>query len=243
MLLPSKVVKTVLLFLSLPVSATAAEITLIDQFSEGGIPLLVILGLSILFLSVTIERLRHFRTEAIVPEGLVERIKPMWEMRDYAAIEQLLVTDDSTLARVIHYIITHREQGFAFLNRGAGDIASMELRQHQQKAYALAIVATVAPIVGLVGTVLGMIEAFNVIAYADGMGNAVLLAGGISKALVNTAAGLTVALLALGMHHFLKHRMAILGLRLEKQVNRLLNEWFVPVPASSSGLKGVHHAH
>lgn len=219
------------------------NLTIVDQFSEGGIPLLAILALSILFLAVTIERLVHFRARAVVPDGLVERVRPLWEARDYAAIDQLLLAEDSTLARVMRYLVKHREQGFAFLSNEAGDIASMELRHHQHKAYALAIVATVAPIVGLLGTVLGMIESFQVIAYANGMGNATLLAGGISKALVNTASGLAVALPALGMHHFFKHRMAVLGLALERQINGLLNEWFLPAPAVPHGLKEVSRAH
>jgi len=229
--------------LALPVAATAAGFDLAGQFREGGVPLLVILALSILFLAVSIERLVHLRTRAVVPDGLVERVQALWEARDFAGIEALLAAEDSTLARIVRYLVAHREQGFAFLNGAAGDIASMELRQHQQKAYALAIVATVAPIVGLLGTVLGMIEAFHVIAYESGMGNATLLAGGISKALVNTASGLAVALPALGMHHFLKHRVATLGLALERQVNRLLHDWFMPVAAPPHVLKEVRHAH
>jgi biopolymer transport protein ExbB len=55
------------------------------------------------------------------------------------------------------------------------------------------------------------------------MGDASLLAGGISKALVNTAAGLSVALPALGLHHFLRHRLTIGGLALEEQLDRLLD--------------------
>lgn len=105
-----------------------------------------------------------------------------------------------------------------------GDIASRELRQHQQKAYPLAVVATVAPIIGLLGTVVGMVESFHAIAYGGGMGNPALLAGGISKALVCTAAGLTVALAALAAHHFFKHRVIAYGLQLEKTVNGLLDE-------------------
>jgi biopolymer transport protein ExbB len=216
---------------------------LIDQFSEGGVPLLVILALSVLFLAVSIERLVHFRARAVVPDGLVERVEPLWEARDFAAIEQMLREQDSTLARVIRSLVAHRDHGFAFLGSEAGDIASMELRHHQHRAYALAIVATVAPIVGLLGTVLGMIEAFHVIAHDNGMGNPALLAGGISKALVNTASGLAVALPALGMHHYLKHRTAVLGLTLERQINRLLNTWFLPAPAAAPILKEVRHAH
>jgi len=139
-------------------------------------------------------------------------------------------------------MVAQRHQPYAVVNSAAGDIASMELRQHQQKAYALAIVATVAPIVGLLGTVLGMIDAFHVIAYADGMGNPALLAGGISKALVNTAAGLTVALPALGMHHFFKHRLTTLGLALERQINALIHLWFLS-PPDMPALQVVRHAH
>jgi biopolymer transport protein ExbB len=95
--------------------------------------------------------------------------------------------------------------------------------------------------VGLLGTVLGMVEAFHVIAFSDGMGNPALLAGGISKALVNTAAGLTVALPALGMHHYFKHRLATLGLALERQINALINQHFLPQPETPA-LRVVQHA-
>ncbi|KQQ32944.1 hypothetical protein ASF61_12685 [Duganella sp. Leaf126] len=225
----------------MPLVATAAGFS--DQLAEGGVPLLIVLALSVLFLTVSAERLVNFRTKSVIPEGLVERVQPLWEARNFAAIEQLLAEEDSTLARVMRYMVAYHDRGFDFLNNGTGDIASMELRGHQQKAYALAIVATVAPIVGLLGTVLGMIEAFRVIAYANGMGNPALLAGGISQALVNTAAGLAVALPALGMHHFLKHRMATLGLRLEKQINALLNAWFLPAATANQRLKEVQLAH
>jgi biopolymer transport protein ExbB len=86
------------------------------------------------------------------------------------------------------------------------------------------VVATVAPIVGLLGTVVGMIEAFHVIAFTGGVGDASLLAGGISKALVNTAAGLAVALPSLAMHHFFRHRLVTSGLALEEQLERVLDE-------------------
>ncbi len=130
----------------------------------------------------------------------------------------------STLARILAFMVQHRSLDAAALSTRAGDIASLALRQQQQKAYPLAVVATVAPLIGLLGTVIGMIEAFHVIAFAGGLGDPALLAGGISKALVNTAAGLAVALPALGMHHFFKNRLVAVGIELESQVNRLFDE-------------------
>jgi biopolymer transport protein ExbB len=226
----------------LPGLAFGAEINLVEQVAEGGAAVLVTLGLSILFLAVTIERLLHLRERAVLPLDLLARVQPLWAAHRFAELEKLLAADGSTLARVIACLVEHRHQPYAVVSSLAGDIASMELRQHQQKAYALAIVATVAPIVGLLGTVLGMIDAFHVIAYAEGMGNPALLAGGISKALVNTAAGLTVALPALGMHHYFKHRLATLGLALEKQVNTLISQRLLPQPETPA-LRVVQHAH
>lgn len=231
-----------LLASGLPCLASGAEIDLAEQVAEGGAAVLVTLGLSILFLAVTIERLLNLRERAVVPPDLMARVQPLWAAHRFAELEKLLADDGSTLARVIACMVAQRHQPYAVVNSAAADTASMELRQHQQKAYALAIVATVAPIVGLLGTVLGMIDAFHVIAYADGMGNPALLAGGISKALVNTAAGLTVALPALGMHHYFKHRLATLGLALERQVNALIHLQFLPQPQAPA-LKVVQHAH
>lgn len=224
-------------------AAHAAEINIVEQAAEGGAAIVVTLGLSVLFLAVTIERLMHFRAYAIVPEGLVERVKPLWAAQDFTRLQQLLAEEDSTLARVIAYMVAHRHQGYVVVSGGAGDIASMELRHHQQKAYALAIVATVAPIVGLLGTVVGMIDAFHVIAFSEGMGNPALLAGGISKALINTAGGLCVALPALAMHHFLKNRQAFFGLALERKINSLISEWFLRDDAAPQNLHVVSHAH
>jgi biopolymer transport protein ExbB len=223
-------------------AARAVELNIVEQAGEGGVALLVILGLSILFLAVAIERLLHLRARHIVPAGLADQMLPLCASGQFALAGAHVAGQDSTLARIIAFIAEHHQMDYARVSAGAADIASLELRRHQQKFYALAIVATVAPIVGLLGTVLGMIEAFHVIAFADGMGNPALLAGGISKALVNTAGGLSVALPALATHHFLKHRTALLALALEQDVNRLLLASFPP-RTDKHDLQVVRNAH
>jgi len=222
--------------------ALGADFNIIAQVADGGGAIVVTLGLSILFVAVTIERLVNFRARNIVPGGLIERVKPLWAAQEFGKLQQLLAGQNSTLARVIAYVVAHRHHGYAVVSSGAGDVASIELRHQQQKAYALAIVATVAPIVGLLGTVVGMIEAFHVIAFSEGMGNPALLAGGISKALINTACGLAVALPSLAMHHFFKNRQAYFGLALEKNINGLINEWFLGSDAPPQALHVVSHA-
>ncbi len=209
-------------FFSAP--AMASDINIAEQFAEGGVALILILAMSILLVAVSAERLVNFRARHIIPAELIARIRPLWQQGEFENIGEILETEKSTLARILYYLINHRHEQPAVMSAGASEIASLELRQHQQKAYALAIVATVAPIVGLLGTVIGMIEAFHVIAYSQGMGNPALLAGGISKALINTAAGLSVALPALAMHHFFRHRCVVFGLQLEQTISQFTNE-------------------
>ena len=244
-------IKSLIFFIlaaALQPSAFAQEYNFFEQLSNGGIGIFVILALSILALAVSIERLVHFRAKFVVPNGLLEQILPLWRAREFGQLSELLTQQDSTLARIVRYMLAHRRHGISIISSGAGDLASLELRQHQQKAYPLAVVATVAPIVGLLGTVVGMIEAFDVIAYAGGMGDPALLAGGISKALINTAAGLSVALPALGMHHFFKNRVTLLSLSLEEKINLLISECLMtediqPEVAAIVPLQMVNHAH
>jgi biopolymer transport protein ExbB len=201
----------------------AQSLNLFDQLLNGGVGVVITLLLSIYALAVTIERFKNFRTQAIVPTGLSAQALPLWKAGDMAGMQTLARASDSTLARVIMFLATHTHLERAAQSSGAGDIASIELRRHQQKAYPLAVVATVAPIVGLLGTVVGMIEAFHVIAFSGAIGDPALLAGGISKALINTAAGLSVALPALGLHHYFKSRVVLNSLALEAEINKFLN--------------------
>lgn len=200
------------------------ELNIFDQVIHAGLAMYAIIAMSILAAAVAIERARHLRLQAIVPGGMTAEVLALWQARKFDQVGQLAQASNSTLARIVGYMVEKRHRHHGALSDGCADIASRELRGHQQKAYALAVVATVAPIVGLLGTVVGMVESFHAIAYAGGMGNPALLAGGISKALVCTAAGLSVALCALGAHHFFKHRVVSYGLKLEQAVNALLEE-------------------
>jgi biopolymer transport protein ExbB len=200
------------------------QFNLFEQLAGGGAGIWVIAALSVLMVTVAIERFHRFRMRTIVPPGLVDEVVALWRAGRFDEMAQVLARHDSVLAKAIRFVAANRARWPAHaLGERAGELASRELRLQQQRAYPLAVVATVAPIVGLLGTVVGMIEAFHVIAFTGGMGDASLLAGGISKALVNTAAGLSVALPALALHHFFRHRLAVGGLALEEQLERVLD--------------------
>lgn len=219
-------------------SARAQDtLSLGDMLGSAGLAILPIIGLSILATAVVLERLRNCREATLLPAGLGERVIALWQARDFKAIDERLQADGSALARALAELLAHRQASAMQAANQAGDAAALALREHLQRVYPLAVTATVAPIIGLLGTVIGMIEAFHVIAFA-GMGDPSLLAGGISKALVNTAAGLSVALPALLAYHYFKHRIAACGLRLERQIGRVVAACWSAEPG-----KGPEHAH
>ncbi|MBT9597890.1 MAG: MotA/TolQ/ExbB proton channel family protein [Vitreoscilla sp.] len=200
------------------------QLNFYEQLVAGGAGIWVIGALSVLAIAVALERLHRFRPGAVVPPALVDEVVPLWQGGRFDELEQALSRNDSVLARTLRFLVEHRARWSAeVLATRAGEVASRALRGQQQRAYPLAVVATVAPIVGLLGTVVGMIEAFHVIAFTGGTGDASLLAGGISKALINTAAGLAVALPSLAMHHYFRHRLVVSGLALEEQLDRVLD--------------------
>lgn len=205
----------------------------VGQLREGGVALVVLLAMSVIALWVAIERVRNVRRKFVVPEGLARRADALWQEGKMDQAETLLDAHASTLSRMLHYMLAYRSLDLAALTKGVEDIASLELREHLRRIYPLAIIATVAPIVGLLGTVAGMIEAFHALAL-NGPVDPALLASGISKALVNTAAGLCVALPALAFYHGFKYRIIAFGIELERQAGALLRTHFVRTTAGTS---------
>ena len=100
----------------------------------------------------------------------------------------------------------------------------------------LSFVAGSAPLLGMLGTVTGMIDAFEVGAIAGSLGDASMLAGGIAKALITTAFGLLVAIPALGLYHHYRGKTHELALEVEEELNELLRAWFLTDP-KASGIK------
>lgn len=204
----------------------------IGQFKEGGVALVVLLVMSVIALWVAIERLRNVRKAFVIPEGLARRADVLWQEGRIDQAQSLVDGQPSTLSRMLHYMLAYRALDLVTVTKGVEDIASIELREHLRRIYPLAIIATVAPIVGLLGTVAGMIEAFHALAL-NGPIDPALLASGISKALVNTAAGLSVALPALAFYHGFKYRITAFGIELERQAGALLRAHFGPAPAGA----------
>jgi len=167
------------------------------------------------------------RRKNLVPDGLADEARKLWREGRFTELEKLGETNPSTLARVIAFITHNRQSPMVEVSEVCGDMVSRELATHYQRAYPLGIVATLEPLLGLLGMILGMITTFETVAVAGSLGDATQLAGGISEALVTTGLGLAIAIPFLAFYHFFKHRTANLGVLLEEQVTSLLSEWLL----------------
>lgn len=226
-----------------PTSApmTSGE-ALVRKLIAGGLTMFFLLLVSIGGVSVGIERALRLRRSVIAPLSLAEEADRLWRARKYEQLHQQAKANNSTLGRIIAALVRHRKSGHDNLNTIAGDIASRDLRRHLQKAYPLLVVATISPLLGLLGTVIGMIGAFSTIEALGELANPAAFGGDISKALITTGAGLAVAVPALTAYHFFKSRTLAMGVELEEIASELIVEWFIVTEPAEPASKGADHA-
>tara|TARA_R110002096_G_scaffold59069_2_gene148311 strand:- start:2609 stop:3400 length:792 start_codon:yes stop_codon:yes gene_type:complete len=202
------------------------------KLKQGGGTMIMLLLCSIVSVACTAERVARQRKERIAPDGVSERVAKLWDEQKFAEIEALGAEQPSTLTRMLAAVARFRESGVERVSTITGDIASRDLKRHVQAAFPLAVVATLAPLLGLFGTVLGMIGAFDKIALMGELANPSAFGGDIGKALITTGAGLAVAIASLALYHFFKSRVGIYSVELEEQVSELISDWF-DKPANS----------
>jgi len=140
---------------------------------------------------------------------------------DSDAIVKEAQAKPSILADAGAYIAEHRSMDPARLQTAVADAAARAFERHRQRSYPLAIIATMAPMLGLLGTVIGMIEAFSKVAILGDTGDAALLADSISKALITTDIGLVLAIPSLGAYHYLKQKLSIAELAVEEALEAM----------------------
>jgi biopolymer transport protein ExbB len=208
----------------------AAEVTtgqaFIQKLIQGGWTMVFLLLVSIGGLAFTVERFVNLRRGNIAPKGLAAKADQLWREGHTKQLAESVEGDKSTLGRMIAEIVEYRRRGPAFVQEMAGDVAARDLRRHLQKAYPLAVVATISPLLGLLGTIIGMIGAFDAVATAGSMGDASILGGDISKALITTGAGLAIAIPALALYHYFKVRTGIFAIELEEIAGELVADWY-----------------
>ena len=195
---------------------------MIEYLMAGGGLMIPIVLCSIVAAGITLERLWSLRSQEVNPQSRLAVIHRRIDLGDVTDewLDELL--ERSPLERLSAQVLQVRHGGKSVMQ----DLLFVEVKQiaHELERYlsTLGSMAAITPLLGLLGTVIGMIKVFSAI-QAAGLGEASLLAGGISEALVTTAAGLGVAIPALVMHRFLLRRVDGLLIDIEHHVSGLID--------------------
>ena len=195
---------------------------MIEYLMAGGGLMIPIVLCSIVAAGITLERLWSLRSQEVNPQSRLAVIHRRIDLGDVTDewLDELL--ERSPLERLSAQVLQVRHGGKSVMQ----DLLFVEVKQiaHELERYlsTLGSMAAITPLLGLLGTVIGMIKVFSAI-QAAGLGEASLLAGGISEALVTTAAGLGVAIPALVMHRFLSRRVDGLLIDIEHHVSGLID--------------------
>ncbi len=166
----------------------------------------IILALSVLALAVILERLLFFRRASADPEVLELALCEAIHEGDREKARDVVTAEDSSLHRLFSAAVNHWAVGHEAMKELMDQQVRRELFRWEKGLNVLGTIARVGPLLGLLGTVLGMIDIFRVLP-EGGAGDMASLAGGIWKALLTTVAGLSLAVPAILAHSYLQHRV------------------------------------
>ena len=181
-----------------------------------------ILLCSVVAAAISVERLWSLQRGRILPKNLLAQTWTTLKQEEFDQQKSRELRANSPLGQVFAAGIVNARRGREIMKE-AMEEATLQVN-HDLERYltALGIIASIAPLLGLLGTVIGMIDVFDSL-MAEGAGNANVLAGGISTALITTAAGMSVAIPALTFHRFFLRRVDELIVEVETEGSKLVD--------------------
>ncbi len=193
-----------------PLSTTAPEYNLWQTIINGGYVMVAILALSVVVLGCIINFFITIRQSRLIPKDLLRRIFALINENNFQDAIALCESAGGFIPLVVAEGLKRRGKEPDKIIAAMEVTGRREADYLRQKTRFLLDIATLAPLLGLLGTVLGMIQAFNVIALDPAVVKPILLAQAVSKALVTTAAGLIIAIPAMAFYFFFRGRVQVL---------------------------------
>ncbi|MGF2735075.1 MotA/TolQ/ExbB proton channel family protein [Marinobacter sp. DUT-1] len=192
-----------------------------ELLKAGGILMVPIVACSILALAIVLERFWTLRASRVAPPQTINELWRWIKKKDLNGRKLKALQASSPLGRILAGGLLNAKHGREIMKESIEHEASQVIHDLERFLNPLGTVATIAPLLGLLGTVIGMIKVFAEIQLA-GVGNAGNLAGGISEALITTAAGLSVAIPALICHRYFIRRVDELVVNMEQEAIKLV---------------------
>jgi len=194
----------------------------LQLLAAGGWVMPLIVLCSVIALAISIERWIALNPTRIAPPHLLANVWKQLKAGELDAQRLKLLRLGSPLGAILAAGLANRSQGRDVMKESIQEAASHVVHDLERYLNTLGTVAAVSPLLGLLGTVVGMIRVFTEIT-VQGTGNANALAGGISEALITTATGLAVAIPALVMHRYFTGKIDAIVVGLEQETIKLVD--------------------
>lgn len=191
--------------------------------AEGGVLMLPLAACSVLAMWVVIDRAWHLRRDRIVKPEIVDVIDTLKSAGDIPLARSICERHPGPFSTIVRTALDSRDRPRGEIREIVEDRGRQEVARLERGLGLLETVAGIAPLLGLLGTVLGMIEVFDVVS-RQGAGQARSLSGGISEALITTATGLTIGIPSLVAYNYFSGKAERLVLDIEGHANRLVQK-------------------
>jgi biopolymer transport protein ExbB len=194
-----------------------------ELFERGGIMIYPLVLSSLLALAIIVERLITLRRKKIIIPEIINLVEQFNSLKDIDLAKNICLRYEGPLPSIIRMGLENSELDRNEIKELIEDQGRQEIRKLQKGLGILETVAAIAPLMGLVGTVLGMIKVFGVIK-EQGVGQAAALSGGISEALLTTVTGLFIGIPALIFYNYFSHKAENFILDMEKHSGVLIKK-------------------
>ncbi len=194
---------------------------MVDIVKAGGWLMAPIILCAIIAMGIILERHWTLQPKRVIPEDLTSKV---WGWVKKNALDQQQIQtlhQGSPLGQILAAGLINRDRDRAVMKDSIEDTGRHVVHELERYLDTLGTVAAISPLLGLLGTVIGMVKVFTAIT-TQGVGNPAVLAGGISEALITTAAGLTVAIPAMIGYRYYRNRVDTLVVDMEKEAIKLV---------------------
>ena len=186
-----------------------------ELFRAGGPLMWIILACSVIALTIVFERLFSLRRNKVAPSRLLEQVLEMLEKGSLTPQKAELVAQHSPLGSVLSAGLANLHLGRDSMREAIEERGKQVVHRMGHYLNALGTIASITPLIGLLGTVIGMIKVFTAIT-VSGVGDPTILSGGISEALITTAAGLSVGIPCLMFYRYFRNKISELSVIMEE---------------------------
>jgi biopolymer transport protein ExbB len=194
---------------------------MLEIVQAGGWLMLPIIACSVMAVAIVLERLWTLQEKRVLPALVANQVWEWVQHNQIDAQQVQQVHQSSPFGQVLAAGLSYRHAPRDVLKEAVEDAGRHAVHGLERYLNTLGTIAAISPLLGLLGTVSGMIRSFTAIT-TEGVGNPAVLAGGISEALITTAAGLTVAIPALIAYRYLRGRVDGLVVQIEKESMRFI---------------------